>query len=147
MRRLTPELECFILAQIRAGSYPHVAAEAVGVPRHVFRAWLKRGRERGRGRCWRLLLHVRQAQSQARARAEMEALKKDPKFWLRYGPGKEAVDAPRWGPPPKGSLKRRSTSQLPPQVLQLLGRLAGQLEPFPAARQALLHLLDAASAP
>ena len=49
---LTPELQGRIVAFVRAGGYPHVAAEAAGVPRHVFERWLKRGGRR-KARAWR----------------------------------------------------------------------------------------------
>ena len=43
--RLTPAVQQTITAYIRAGGYPHVAAEAAGVPRDVFDDWLRRGEE------------------------------------------------------------------------------------------------------
>ncbi len=41
--RLTPALQEQIVAYIRAGGFPHVAAEAAGLPRRVFKRWLERG--------------------------------------------------------------------------------------------------------
>ena len=41
--RLTPALQEQIVAYIRAGGFPHVAAEAAGLPRQVFARWLERG--------------------------------------------------------------------------------------------------------
>ena len=41
--RLTPALQEKIVAYIRAGGFPHVAAEAAGLPRRVFERWLERG--------------------------------------------------------------------------------------------------------
>src|SRR5947209_8095116 len=102
MVRLTPEIERHITAAIRGGAFAHVAAESIGVPRLVFSRWLARGRRKGARRSYRSFwLEVLQAKAQARLIAEFEARKKDVKFWLRYGPGKEATDAPAWVPPSK----------------------------------------------
>ena len=44
--RLTPELQSAICGYILSGGYPHVAAEAAGLPREVFDAWLRRAHAR-----------------------------------------------------------------------------------------------------
>jgi hypothetical protein len=44
---------------------------------------------------------VQEAKAQARLKAEVEARAKDPRFWLKNGPGKDPVDAPGWGPIPR----------------------------------------------
>ena len=41
--QLTPPIVKQIVAGIRAGAYPHVAAEAAGVPAATFADWLQRG--------------------------------------------------------------------------------------------------------
>ncbi len=85
------------LAYIRAGGYPHVAAAAAGVPPRVFRVWLERGerddaREPYRG----FVAGIVQASAQSRLVAEHAVLQKDPKFWLKHGPGKETPESPGW---------------------------------------------------
>ena len=40
---LTPDVQKAVCAYIAAGGFPHVAAEAAGVPRHVFDDWMRRG--------------------------------------------------------------------------------------------------------
>src|SRR5262245_59058160 len=42
--QLTPRIQELICAYLRAGSFPHVAAEAAGVPQKVFERWLRWGR-------------------------------------------------------------------------------------------------------
>src|SRR5262249_30618743 len=88
MPQITPDQGPRTLAQIRAGRYPHIAAEAAGVPRWVFAGWLRRGRQHSRGWQRRFWLKVREARAHAHALAAVEVRKKDVKFWLRYGPGK-----------------------------------------------------------
>src|SRR5438105_1422557 len=87
---LTPAVEQAILAYVRAGGFPHVAAEAAGVPRAVFERWLARGQEPGGPAKYRAFLEaVRQAQAQARLGAEVSARDDKPLDWLRSGPGRE----------------------------------------------------------
>ena len=45
---LTPAVEKIILAYVRAGGFPHVAAEAAGVPRDLFDEWMRKGEATGR---------------------------------------------------------------------------------------------------
>jgi hypothetical protein len=131
MARITPEQELRILAQIRAGSYPHIAAEAAGVPRRVFAGWLKRGRQQARGWQRRFWLKVREARAHAHALAAVEVRKKDVKFWLRYGPGK-----------PGRTRKGRDQPDWRPEFFQLLSEIATELMPMPEARQVILSILD-----
>jgi hypothetical protein len=94
---LTAELQQQILASIRAGGYAHIAAQAWGVLEGRWRRWLAAGRRRGAREPYRSLYRlVRQAKAQARLKAEMAVLGKDPRFWLKNGPGKEADEAPGW---------------------------------------------------
>jgi len=61
---LTAEVQQAIVAYVRAGGYPHVAAEAAGVPGRVFERWLRRAAE-GDERFRALAEAVRQARAQA----------------------------------------------------------------------------------
>src|SRR5580765_8574457 len=93
--RLTPELTRQIASAIRAGGYPHVAAEAYGVPKDVFDDWLKRGNTKNAWEPYRsFAIEIRQAFAQARLRAEMAGYEKDPKAWLIHGPGRESEQRP-----------------------------------------------------
>ena len=95
--QLTPAVQQAILAYVRAGGFPHIAAEAAGVPREVFEHWLERGRGPRAPDKYRALLEgVRQAEAQARLGAEVSALNDKPLDWLRSGPGRETPDRAGW---------------------------------------------------
>jgi hypothetical protein len=42
---LTAEIRQRILASIRSGGYAHIAAQAWGVPEHVWQRWLEQGHQ------------------------------------------------------------------------------------------------------
>lgn len=139
--RPTPEIERHITAAIRGGAFAHVAAESIGVPRRVFARWLAMGRRKRARPLYRTFwLEVIQAKAQARLAAEMEARKKDAKFWLRYGPGKEAAEAPGWVSPSKTPDNKGDGDGM--EVHRILGLVLQVLAPFPEARQALLQSLE-----
>lgn len=143
--RLTNELELQIVAYIRAGGYSHIAAEAAGIPRLLFSRWLARGRARkARQPYRRFWLDVLQAKAQARLGAEMKAREQDPKFWLRYGPGKDAIEAPGWASRDKTPTTVDGLAN--GEVRRLLGLVLQVLAPFPDARRALVESLDPQSA-
>src|SRR5206468_1043917 len=76
---LTPDVEQAIAAFIRAGGFPHVAAEAAGIPRSVFESWLRRGRNPQGPRKYRAFVRaIDQAAAQARLGAEAASLKARP---------------------------------------------------------------------
>jgi hypothetical protein len=81
--RLTPELSTDIIAFIRAGAFPLVAAEAAGVPSAHFQ-YRNLARE------------VRKAAATARILQERAVYQKDAKYWLAHGPGKETPGNPGW---------------------------------------------------
>jgi hypothetical protein len=141
MRRITSEIQALLLAQIRAGSYPQVAAEAAGVPRYVFVAWLQKGRQQSKGRYRELWLVVRQAKAQARAKAEIDARQEDVRFWLRHGPAKRG-----WTAPAKGQRSTAAGAALSAAVFfKLLGEALQALLPFPEARAAIVQRFDLSS--
>src|SRR5262249_40953581 len=86
-------------------------------------------------------LKVARAQAEIRARMEIAA-KADPKFWLRFGPGKEGGGQRGWGAAAKRPRKERKQADWHPEFFQLLGQIAKRLAPMPEARQAILDLLD-----
>jgi hypothetical protein len=138
--RITPEIERHITAAIRGGAFAHVAAESIGVPRRIFSRWLARGRRKRALRLYRQFwLNVVQAKGQARLAAEFEARKKDVKFWLRYGPGKEASDAPAWVPPSKLPARKGDRGRGFEEFQQMFGILLQVLAPYPDARNAILQ--------
>jgi hypothetical protein len=135
--RLTDEVWRNILAFVRAGGYPHVAAEAAGVPRETFEAWLARGDSSRRFRKFRD--EVLQAQAVARLNAEIKVLKEDPLQWLRSGPGRETGTSPGWTQPAKAGLHqgRVLNALMQPEVQALLALIMQVLAPYPEARSAL----------
>ncbi len=134
----TADVRQQIAAFIRAGGFPHVAAEAAGVPRRVFERWLKRGRARGAGALHRAFYEsVFQAGAQARLGAEIAVLTDKPMDWLRQGPGREAPNRPGWTSPvrPAAPGKGGRGSRLAePEVQALLASMTRLLAPYPEAR-------------
>jgi hypothetical protein len=132
---LTTELAENILAAIRAGGFAHVAAAAFGVPPRDLKKWFRLGRTGQSPEHQEFAQKVAQAQGTARLAAEMETHKKDPRLWLRAGPGRERPSADGWTtfvrPRP-----RRSRPQDPcasPAILGIFHKLTSVLTPFPDA--------------
>jgi hypothetical protein len=140
---LTPEVEAQILAFIRAGGYPHVAAEAAGVPAAVFARCLARARRRDAPEHLRqFAADVRKAAAQARLRAEVHAYDKDPELWLTKGPGRERAGCPGWSGLVRPDPQATAAGEDPPDVLALVATLARVLQPHPEARAAVLQALN-----
>ena len=140
-RLLTPELENNILSAIRAGSYPEVAAAAFGVPKRLFRRWLRRGIGTSHES---LACKVAQAQGTARVNAEIRVHEKDPRLWLRAGPGRETKDAIGWTTFVRPQARDGEAGNFfeAPAMLHLLSILREALEPYPEALQALARALE-----
>src|SRR5262249_46303054 len=84
--QLTPEIQNTICAYIRAGGYPHVAAEAAGIPKAVFDSWLVMGRKKRAKPHFKALCDaIKQAQAQARLGAEVKVFDQNPSLWLKSG--------------------------------------------------------------
>ena len=142
--RLTPQLREQIVAAIRAGGYPHVAAEAWDVPQRVFDDWLRRGRAaKARDPYLAFAGAVRTARAQARLRAEMEVFKDDPKVWLEHGPGREQVDNPGWtvAVKPAEAAAEERNALLDVELMGLFRTLIEILTPYPDARAQAAQLL------
>jgi hypothetical protein len=147
MGQISKEQQDTIVSRIRSGSFPHVAAASVGVPREVFDEWMKQGRAQRRGRRRQFWLQVCQAQAEIRARMEIE-VKQDPKFWLRFGPGKQGGSVHGWGPVGKRRPRKpRQETDWQPALFALLGEIARKLQPMPDARQVILDAIDRISSP
>ena len=95
-----------ILTYIKGGAFEHVAAEAMGIDRLVWRRWKKEGRRQlltedcvSPWADYYLTFYkkVSQAVFESRMLAEVEVRQNDPKFWLMRGPGRgDNVDDPGW---------------------------------------------------
>ncbi|HXG12378.1 MAG TPA: hypothetical protein VNK04_21660 [Gemmataceae bacterium] len=134
-----------ILAAIRQGVYPWVAAEAAGVSREQFQLWLKSNKRRYR----RFAVEVRKAQAQARMQAEMALFSNDPRSWLKSGPGREANGEPGWSKEVPPHLDKEPPAVHPledPAWRELFDQILAALAPYPEARAALAEVLRAQSA-
>jgi hypothetical protein len=144
--QLTPALQEQIVAFIRAGGYPHVAAEAAGLPREVFARWRARGRRSDAPPAYREFERaICEAEAQARLQAELTIRGDKPLDWLKAGPGKDRADNPGWTNPGKPRAAAADGGAdlelLWPRILHLLGRCAEKLQDYPEARAALVAWL------
>src|SRR5690349_4822223 len=101
--RLTKIYQDKLTQLIRAGTFEHVASEACGVPGDQYDAWLKRGAEQKRGLYRKFRARVIQAKAEARAMAESATRTKDPRGWLKHGPGKDRPGEPGWSNAPSAA--------------------------------------------
>lgn len=149
--KLTPEVSNSITAFILAGAFPHVAAQAAGVPTEVFERWLEVGSPVGRKKGWRphptytpFWRAVTQARAQARLNAEMEAMRRDPLRWLMQGPGKERPNDPGWSQVVRPVLNQDNRSVnilLAPEMQSIFASILQVLAPYPEARAAVAQAL------
>jgi hypothetical protein len=142
----TPALEQQIAAFIRAGGFPHVAAEAAGVAARTFRRWLRCSNKPESEPCYRTFAAaIRQAKAQARLRAEIAALEGKPLDWLKYGPGKETARNPGWTATVRAAVRSDGGNA---QALEnaacqaLVAELMEMLEVFPEVRAAVATRMD-----
>jgi len=139
----TEEQVKMMVAFVRAGAYPEVAARAAGEPACRLVKWLRPGR--------RVPPHLRafvetldQAAAQARATAEFALFSKNPVHWLRYGPGKETSRRPGWSTAPRPDPARDADPSLldAPAGRALILQILEALEAFPEARAAVAAVLQ-----
>lgn len=142
-----------IAAYIRAGGYPHVAAEAAGIPRDVYTDWLTQGepgkKARGSALAKSLWTEVLKATAQARLAAEIKAFTEEPLAWLKSGPGKERAKNPGWSATVKPVHNENNTQVnllLAPEMQSVFAAILQILGPWPDARIALASALGAPSA-
>jgi hypothetical protein len=142
---LTSDLSRRIVAGIRAGGFPQVAASAQYVNARLLERWLRLGRRKNAEEPYRsFACDVEAAQAQARLRAEMGVHEKDARTWLKHGPGRDLPGKPGWASlaRPSPSSGGRGTELLSsPELLQLLGQMRGALVPFPEAMAAVTRLI------
>ncbi|MFO0966850.1 MAG: hypothetical protein U0793_14855 [Gemmataceae bacterium] len=143
--RLTAHLRQQILAGIRSGGYPQIAAEAWGVSAALLQSWLDRGRgDKAREPYVSFAAAVAQAQAQARLRAEVALFDDDPRIWLQHGPGRETRDQPGWSAPvkPADTAAAATNPFLDPHFMALLNDMRSLLEPQPELHARFSDLID-----
>lgn len=141
---LSPGLHRQIIGGIQAGAYPQVAAEAFGVPKHVFDDWMTRGADADAREPYRSFAdEVRQSLAQTRLRAEMIIFEADSKSWLIHGPGREIEGNPGWSVSvkPAQTCAAERNALLDPQLMSLFRSVLEVLTPYPDARSQVAQLL------
>lgn len=133
-----------LLAYIRQGGFPGVAADAAGVPRPLFLAWVRRGERSGAREPLRSFARdVRQAIAQARLLSELAVCKKDPKFWLSHGPGRETAELVGWTTPVRPKASQVVKEDPIETCRELCSWVMEALTPYPEARVKLAEQLAA----
>jgi hypothetical protein len=143
----TPALAQQIVAGIRAGGYPHVAAEARGVSRKLFERWLRLGGRKNAPEPFAgFAVEVRSAAAQARLRAEMHILDEAPRVWLEHGPGREGPGNAGWSGSVKATDMATGQQQNPlldERFLAHCRSMREALAPYPEAHAALMAAMAA----
>jgi hypothetical protein len=131
-----------LLAYIRQGGFPTVAADAAGVPPPIFASWLRRSEQRGvREPLRSFAKSVRQAIAQARLLSELAVCKHDPKFWLSHGPGKETADHAGWTTPVRPRVRAEVREDPIETRRAFCSWILEALTPYPEARAKLAELV------
>ena len=146
--RLTPTLHQQIMAAIRAGGFPHIAAQAFGVSPAELEQWLRRGeqqseQQRGGKRFRAFAKELREAFAQARLKAEVHVFNEDPPRWLEHGPGRDRAGDSGWSSAVKAliSLESERSALDDPGFLDLMGAMVNELSAFPDAQTRVIGLL------
>jgi hypothetical protein len=144
--RPTQELLAQIVGWVRAGCYAHVAAQACGVPRRLYRRWLKRGGRKNAPKNYAdFATEINTASAGARLLAELDTYKKDPRTWLEHGPGRERPGDPGWTSSARsGNADQEEDNPLAnPELMRLFNKVLKALEPYPEARAHLAAIFAA----
>lgn len=147
---VTEAIVTAIASRVQGGAFPHVAAEAAGIPAEVFQEWMERGSRPGAREPYRSLAErVRNAHGYARCMAEVALRRDEPKAWLLNGPGKISEALPGWSAPVKGQPAEREAVNvlLERQLQTFLVTLLEVLGPYPEARAAVAAAFAPAVAP
>lgn len=134
-----------ICAFTRQGAYPHVAAQAVGLPLATYDKWMSIGASKTRSIHGIFRLAVLEAQSQARLAAEQALFTDDPVAWLKAGPGKERPDNPGWSTSAKPAAAAQQATQVnvfSGELALVMQRILAALAHFPDARLAVAAVLE-----
>jgi hypothetical protein len=141
---LTPALQERIVAALRAGGFPQVAAQAWGISPRTFRRWMRRGEALSIEPYRSFAAAVREAIAQARLRAEMDIFENQPRIWLQHGPGRETDESTGWTTAVKPSASRRGPKAIGEIAFGRLQRVVlERLKPWPDIRESVGRDLEA----
>lgn len=144
--KLTPQIQASIVAFIRAGGFPRVAAESAGVPAEVFDHWLDLAERPRAAKKYRdFASAVRQAAAHARLTAEIDTRAGKPLDWLRGGPGRPTPESDGWTGPARAPTAAKAAPLLTPEVQQMIAVLLEALADHPEARAAVGEALSSFS--
>ena len=135
--RLTPMTRRQIIGSIHSGGYPHVAAQAWGVPRDVFDTWMAKGAApRAREPYASFAREVQEGHAKARLIAETNLFQKEPKIWLEHGPGRETQSSRGWSAAVKPAEATAASTNpfLDPRMMLFFSKLLALLAPYPDVR-------------
>jgi len=142
--QLTAGLIEQIASGVRAGGYPHVSAQAWGVPKAKFDEWIAKG-AKGRGKCGLLATTMNQAHAQARLRSEMSISREEARIWLEHGPGRDQPGNPGWSSSARAAVATENSILSNAALVSALGQAVGALSEHPEARQHIaqsIHFLS-----
>jgi hypothetical protein len=143
--RLTPTLHHKIVHAVRAGGFPHIAAQAFGVTMTTLEAWLRRGETaHGRGPYRAFAREFREAVAQARLKAELHVFNEDPPRWLERGPARDRADCPGWSSAVKAliNLGGERSALNDPGFQEWMGAMMNELKELPDAWKRLGRLVN-----
>jgi hypothetical protein len=133
---LTPALQERIVASLRAGGFPEIAAQAWGISPRTFRRWMRRG-DLGMEPYRSFAAAVREAEAQARLRAELDIFENQPRIWLQHGPGRETETSTGWTTAVKPSASRGKRGPTDEKSLGPYTRVFLEHEDDPEKRKSL----------
>jgi hypothetical protein len=139
---LTAEVQRLICAYIRSGGFPEVAAEARGIPRRVFRRWMRFGAAQRPVEKYRAFRQaVMEAEAEARLVAESDVRQRSPVAWLKFGPGRARKGKSGWAGTVR-PLPEERPQTAGDSVQEFIPVLLEALAPYPEARAALAEALE-----
>lgn len=139
---LTPETHRSIVAAIRAGAYDWIAAQANGVDKNTFMAWMRRGEREQIEPFLSFRNDVLAARAQARLSAEIEVRRDSPFNWLRFGPGRERENEAGWTESKEVKHSGSVAVIQSEEWLRIATVLDLALQPYPDARLAVARALQ-----